>query len=101
MKTLQIEPSVGFHVLTSTSRSQAATMVLSAGQSTGGPNNQHPSSDQWLYVLSGRGEATIQDQEFELIAGTLVLIEAGETHEIRNSGDQPLETLNFYSPLAY
>ena len=29
------------------------------------------------------------------------MIEAGERHEIRNDGDVPLKTLNFYSPPAF
>ena len=33
--------------------------------------------------------------------GTLVLIGRGETHEIRNTGDAPLKTLNIYVPPAY
>jgi oxalate decarboxylase/phosphoglucose isomerase-like protein (cupin superfamily) len=30
-----------------------------------------------------------------------VLIERGDTHEIRNTGRTPLRTLNFYVPPAY
>jgi mannose-6-phosphate isomerase-like protein (cupin superfamily) len=31
----------------------------------------------------------------------LLVIERGESHEIRATGDQPLSTVNFYSPPAY
>jgi mannose-6-phosphate isomerase-like protein (cupin superfamily) len=34
-------------------------------------------------------------------AGSLVLIERGTTHEIRNTGRTPLKTLNVYVPPAY
>jgi len=30
-----------------------------------------------------------------------VLIERGKAHEIRNNGDQPLETISIYAPPAY
>ena len=40
-------------------------------------------------------------QRHPLAAGTLVLIEQGSTHEIRNLGQTPLKTLNFYVPPAY
>ena len=30
-----------------------------------------------------------------------MLIGRGETHEIRNTGDEPLRTLNVYVPPAY
>jgi mannose-6-phosphate isomerase-like protein (cupin superfamily) len=36
-----------------------------------------------------------------LRAGTLLLIERGTTHEIRNRGKTPLKTLNLYVPPAY
>jgi mannose-6-phosphate isomerase-like protein (cupin superfamily) len=90
-----------FKVLGGTSRSQAATMVLPPHGSTGGDDNRHEESDQWLLVLSGSGQAVVEKHEVPLERGTLLLIEAGETHEIRNTGDQPLETLNFYAPPEY
>jgi mannose-6-phosphate isomerase-like protein (cupin superfamily) len=101
MKLLQIEPGSGFRVLTSTSRSQVATMVLGAGTSTGGPDNQHAHSDQWLYVLSGEGKATVNGEDHTLRPGSLLLLEAGDTHEIANTGQGPLETFNIYAPPAY
>jgi oxalate decarboxylase/phosphoglucose isomerase-like protein (cupin superfamily) len=33
--------------------------------------------------------------------GTLVLIQRGDTHEVRNTGSGPLKTLNVYIPPAY
>ena len=33
--------------------------------------------------------------------GTLLTIEKGERHEVRNTGATPLRTLNFYSPPAF
>jgi mannose-6-phosphate isomerase-like protein (cupin superfamily) len=102
MKHLQIKPDADFKVLAGTSRSQAAIMVLQPQETTGGPDNKHDRSDQWLYVISGQGKAIVTGQEIELGAGSLLLIEAGETHEIKNtSGSQPLETLNFYTPPEY
>jgi mannose-6-phosphate isomerase-like protein (cupin superfamily) len=101
MEQMKISPQAGFRVLTGSARSQVATMVIPAGGSTGGPDNKHSRSDQWLYVLSGKGEATVNGERIEFSAGTLLLIEAGETHEIRNPGDEPLETLNIYAPPAY
>jgi mannose-6-phosphate isomerase-like protein (cupin superfamily) len=90
-----------FDVLGGTDRSQAATMTLAPGQSTGGPGNAHAESDQWLYVVSGTGTATVEGESHDLQPGTLVLIEAGETHEITGEGDAPLETINVYAPPEY
>jgi oxalate decarboxylase/phosphoglucose isomerase-like protein (cupin superfamily) len=85
---------------------QAAEMTLAAGDSTGGPDNTHRGADQWLFVVDGRGEALLGDDEqrrerVPLEAGTLLVIEHGEAHEIRNSGDAPLKTLNIYCPPAF
>ena len=90
-----------FHLLGGSDRSQAASMVLSPGQSTGGPSNRHPRADQWLFVISGRGEAIIETQQLTLEPGALVLIEANESHEITAHGDEPLLILNIYAPAVY
>lgn len=97
----RLTPKQGFSVLESTRHSQAATLVLQPQQSTGGPQNEHAASDQWLYVLSGEGRAVVGSETAELGPGALLLIEAGEKHEISNTGDRPLETVNFYALTAY
>ena len=76
-------------------------MVLAPGDSEGGPDNSHGGADQWLYVISGTGVATLGRTRHPLRAGSLVLIERGTTHEIRNTGRTPLRTLNLYVPPAY
>jgi mannose-6-phosphate isomerase-like protein (cupin superfamily) len=91
----------GFSVALTNQRAQAATMVIAPGDSEGGPDNRHRGADQWLYVLSGRGVATVANRKNPLRAGTLLLIERGTTHEIRNTGRSPLKTLNVYVPPAY
>jgi mannose-6-phosphate isomerase-like protein (cupin superfamily) len=101
MKHVQVDLTEGFSVLAGNERSQAAEMVLAPGESTGGPGNRHQGADQWLYVVAGEGSAKIEGQDHLIRPGTLLLIERGETHEIRNEGDEPLQTLNFYVPPGY
>jgi mannose-6-phosphate isomerase-like protein (cupin superfamily) len=88
-------------VLGGTKRSQAAIMVLAPGDSEGGPDNKHEESDQWLYVISGKGKAVVEGKDQEIVAGSVLLIGAGERHEIRNTGAEPLQTINFYAPPEY
>ena len=76
-------------------------MVIEPGDSEGGPDNRHRGADQWLFVVSGRGAATINGRRVALREGSLVLIEKGDTHEIRNTGRALLRTLNLYVPPAY
>lgn len=101
MKQAKVIYKDEFKVITGNARSQAAVMVLPPGESEGGKGNRHKGSDQWLYVAAGAGTATIKGKAHKLGPGTLLLIEHGETHEIKNDGEEPLKTLNFYVPPAY
>jgi mannose-6-phosphate isomerase-like protein (cupin superfamily) len=91
----------GFRVAFGNRRGQAATMVIAPGDGEGGPDNRHRGADQWLFVVAGTGTATIAGRRRRLRPGTLLLIERGTTHEIRNTGRAMLETLNLYVPPAY
>jgi mannose-6-phosphate isomerase-like protein (cupin superfamily) len=91
----------GFRVVLGDDHSQAAQMTLGPGESEGGPDNRHRGADQWLFVVSGEGMAVVEDERVELREGTLILIQRGETHEIRNTGREVLRTLGFYVPPAY
>lgn len=93
--------SNGFRVSIGNKRSQAAAMVIAPGNCEGGPDNKHRGADQWLFVVAGRGVAIVNGKRQSLTAGSLVLIERGDTHEIRNTGRTPLKTLNIYVPPAY
>ena len=101
MEQAQLDFSSDFAVVFGNQRTQAAVMVLQPEEVTGGPDNRHRGSDQWLYVVAGTGVAIVGQQTCVLRPGTLVLVEAAETHEIRNEGKEPLRTLNFYAPPAY
>ena len=91
----------GFRVVLGDGHSQAAQMTLAPGETEGGSANRHRGADQWLYVVSGAGVALVNGDRVELREGTLVLIQRGDEHEIRNTGETPLRTLNVYVPPAY
>ena len=76
-------------------------MRLAPGETEGGPDNRHKGADQWLYVASGTGVAVVNGDRVELREGALVLIQRGDRHEVRNTGEGPLKTLNVYLPPAY
>jgi mannose-6-phosphate isomerase-like protein (cupin superfamily) len=91
----------GFRVALANKRSQAAEMVMAPGAAEGSPKNRHRGADQWLFVVSGTGTARVNGKRYPLSAGSLLLIEHGDTHEIKNAGTELLRTLNFYVPPAY
>ena len=101
MQHKQLQFGRGFHVVLGNDHSQAAQMTLPPGESEGGPDNRHQGADQWLFVVSGTGEAVVNGRRIELRDGTLMLIQRGDIHEIRNTGKEPLRTLNVYVPPAY
>src|SRR5687767_12334547 len=91
-----------FTVLHSTGDAQAAMMTLKPGKSTSDePENEHPRCEQWLFVISGSGRATVGKRRAALKPDSLLLIEKGEAHQITNTGTSPLVTLNLYAPPAY
>jgi mannose-6-phosphate isomerase-like protein (cupin superfamily) len=102
MKAKRLRFAKGFRVIPGNRRSQAAEMVLEPGDAEGDPENRHRGADQWLYVVSGTGSAKVNGRRYALREGTLVLIEHGDRHEIRNTGRTLLlRTLNFYVPPGY
>ncbi len=101
MKRATLRFGKGFRVAIGNRRSQAAIMTLAPGDNEGGPDKRHRGADQWLFVESGTGVAIVNGRHISLRAGSLVLIERGDRHEIRNTGRTPLRTLNIYVPPAY
>lgn len=101
MHSADLKFITGFRVSIGNARSQGAVMVLAQGGKEGGPDNRHRGADQWLIVIEGAGVAIIEGRSVRLRAGSMVLIERGERHEIRNTGRGLLKTVNVYLPPAY
>lgn len=101
MKYKALSFGKGFRVALELRKLQAAEMVIAPGGSEGGPDNRHRGADQWLFVVAGTGMAIVDGRRQRLKSGSLIAIERGERHEIRNTGRSPLKTLNFYTPPAY
>jgi len=96
-----------FNPLVATRGAQAAMMTLpKGGASDEVPSNEHPKCEQWLFVISGTGEAIVGKssrslRRRKLSEGSLLVIERRELHQIRNTGAEPLRTINVYVPPAY
>lgn len=101
MRSKRLNFGKGFRVAFEVRKAQAAEMVIAPGGSEGGSDNRHRGADQWLFVVSGSGVATVEAKRVPLKAGTLLVIEKGEHHEVRNTGRTLLKTLNFYYPPAF
>ena len=96
-----------FFPFLSTKKGQAAFMQLPpGGTSDDDVSNEHPRSEQWLFVVAGLGTAVVVSKEgtrrkVKLGRGSLLVIEQGELHQIKNSGQKPFVSINFYLPPAY
>jgi oxalate decarboxylase/phosphoglucose isomerase-like protein (cupin superfamily) len=96
-----------FLPLLATKKGQAALMELPpGGKSDEEVSNEHPQSEQWVFVVAGTGTAKVVSAEgkhrsVRLRSGSLLVIERHELHQIENTGKQPLTTMNFYVPPAY
>jgi mannose-6-phosphate isomerase-like protein (cupin superfamily) len=96
-----------FSLVAASRNCQAAKMVLLPGGETDErPSNEHRRSEQWLFVIAGNGVATIGKRRsslrlVRLRPNSLLLIEKGELHQIRNTGRRQFVAINFYVPPAY
>ncbi|MPZ46541.1 MAG: cupin domain-containing protein [Betaproteobacteria bacterium] len=101
MKKTKLRLTKEFAVVLGNRRAQAAEMVLRPGDKEGDSRNRHRGADQWLFVVSGEGVAIVNGKRHRLSERSLLLIEHGDEHEIRQVGEEPLRTLNIYVPPAY
>ena len=101
MKSDHLNFRPGFRLSACNAKSQGAVMVLPVGGKEGGPDNFHRGSDQWLFIVDGTGVAVVNSRKLKLDAGVMLLIEAGDKHEIRNTGRTLLKAVSVYVPPAY
>ena len=90
-----------FDVLETAKQTQTAVMYLGPGEESGPKHNEHPQSEQVLYLVEGELEAEIGDERRTLRAGDSVIVRTETPHRFSNRSDRPALTFNVYSPPAY
>jgi mannose-6-phosphate isomerase-like protein (cupin superfamily) len=90
-----------FTVLQTAEKSQVASMRLSPGKSSGPKGNEHPHSEQILFVVEGEILAEIGDERALLRRGDCIIVQRGIAHKFSNLAASAAVTLNVYSPPAY
>ena len=55
------------------------------------------SAEEVLFVVSGSGEATIGDERAPVQAGTLAVVPALIPHSVKNTGEETLRVVGFFS----
>lgn len=90
-----------FQLIAGTDRSQIAAMNIAPAHSSGEFGSEHPQSDQIMLILAGEASVKVGETTVAMRTGDMILIAAGEPHQVRNAGLGELRTVNFYAPLAY
>lgn len=75
---------------------QLVLMALLPGEEIG--EEVHGETDQFFRVEAGRGEVWIDGRRTEIESEMAILVPAGARHNIRNTGDEPLELYTLYGP---
>jgi mannose-6-phosphate isomerase-like protein (cupin superfamily) len=102
MNTRNVADAGGwFRVLQTGERTQTAVMDLAPGEESGEKANEHPDSEQVLYVVDGEIVAEIGEETRTMRAGDVVIVPRGTPHRFSNLADRPARTLNIYGPPAY
>jgi quercetin dioxygenase-like cupin family protein len=55
------------------------------------------SAEEILHIVSGSGEATIGDDQVPVRAGTLAVVPALAPHSVKNTGEETLRVVGFFS----
>lgn len=90
-----------FDVLLSATKSQVAVMRLTPGKASGPMGNEHPKSEQVLFVVEGELYAEIGQEKATLRKGDIAIVPAGADHRFVNKSGSDVLTLNVYAPPAY
>jgi mannose-6-phosphate isomerase-like protein (cupin superfamily) len=75
---------------------QLVFMTLRPGEDIG--LETHEDGDQFIRVERGEGRAVLNGQAYPLEEGTVLLIPAGTTHNVINTGSSRLHMYILYSP---
>lgn len=77
-------------------RFSMGVVLLEPGK--GHATHAHPGTEEILYVVSGTGKQTVQDEEADLEPGMLVFIPEGVEHSTVNTGWEMLKLVAVYAP---
>ena len=58
----------------------------------------HEDRDQFFRFEEGSGQVDIDDNTYDVVDGSAVVVPAGSRHNVRNTGDGPLKLYTLYGP---
>ena len=75
---------------------QLVLMTLQPGDEIGA--EVHEDRDQFFRFEEGRGQVDIDDNTYDVVDGSGVIVPQGARHNVRNTGDAPLKLYTLYGP---
>ena len=84
------------HVLYTGQNLQLVVMSLKPGQDIGAET--HATHDQFFRVEQGKGEVVIDGVTHKIKSGTGIVVPAGASHNLVNTGDKAMKVYTIYGP---
>ena len=75
---------------------QLVVMTLQPGDEIGA--EVHEDRDQFFRFEEGNGHVDIDDNTYDVVDGSGVIVPSGARHNVRNTGDRPLKLYTLYGP---
>ena len=96
IETLTRENIAFRHVLYTSTHMQLVLMSLGQGEDIG--MEVHEDNDQFFRVEQGQGKVIINDAEYSVGDGDVIIVPAGSQHNIINTGEGMLKLYTIYTP---
>ena len=75
---------------------QLVLMSLKPGEEIG--EEIHQTNDQFFRFESGSGKCTIDENNYHVTEGDVIVVPAGAKHNVINTGDEPFKMYTIYGP---
>ncbi|MFQ6080300.1 MAG: cupin domain-containing protein [Candidatus Bathyarchaeia archaeon] len=89
-------PERGAKSLVSKYATFGATIIYP--HTTAHPKHAHPTSEEILYVASGKGKAIIGEETFKVHPGVIIYVPPGTKHSFINESSETMKLLWIYAP---
>lgn len=78
---------------------QAVLMSVPSGLEIG--EEVHSKHDQAIVLVVGEGKATVGGEKFAIHPGDVIIVPAGQYHNLKNLGPGDLKLVSFFTPTHY
>ena len=75
---------------------QLVVMTLQPGDEIG--SEVHEDRDQFFRFEEGNGQVDIDENTYDVVDGSGLIVPSGARHNVRNTGDGPLKLYTLYGP---